>query len=410
MDTSSFKKILKEYKPWLILAGVALVIVILIAVIGIGTSNRDDPADGVDQLPEEYVEELDTPDYASVSDQENKLVSEYDNKVVSFTCANGKDVSFGVDMDEGNYLYLNPVYSDAAPDRKVIFYFWSDRNDLEYDVMEGVFTDQEEINVAPNLAAIGRTHDLGIPSDFVDETNFGVRWKNNVFLDGKDKEAATTHIFTHVIRVSDAQLLASLKLTVAYDAETGKYGITSIEDNDVLNTKRMFPEDRSSLVNTSVECLSNDDLYPIISGLSEERLAQIKASAVVEQIPQPFNSTFYDTFGEVVSRTDFPTDWSYYAVNLYVMPHGVVTFYFISPTIVDRPVDELDLTAASFGEDIDDSLLEDIEQEDGTEPAEDVTTDEESTPLIEYNLIGYEAYDCQTQDRFAVTNPLMLNS
>ena len=99
MDTSSFKKILKEYKPWLILAGVALVIVILIAVIGIGTSNRDDPDDSVDQLPEEYVEELDTPDYASVSDQENKLVSEYDNKVVPFTCANGKDVSFGVDIE-----------------------------------------------------------------------------------------------------------------------------------------------------------------------------------------------------------------------------------------------------------------------------------------------------------------------
>ena len=90
----------------------------------------------------------------------------------------------------------------------------------------------------------------------------------------------------------------------------------------------------------------------------------------------------------------------------YIIKIPILFFKRISDTYDE----ETETALNKFGEDIDDSLLEDIEQEDGTEPAEDVTTDEESTPLIEYNLIGYEAYDCQTQDRFAVTNPLMLNS
>ena len=364
------RDIFAKYKPMLIVATISMAAVIIIVLFGSSGTKKEADYDVV--YPQDYnMEDVDVPDFAPVSQYEQILTAEYENKVVTYTCDNGEEVSLGVDLDVGNYLYLNPKYTASNADSgKVIFYIWADRTNLEYDVMEGAYSSQEEIETAPNLVAIGRTIDLGIPSDYVDDNYFGVRWRNNVFFDGKEKEAALTHLYIHMIRVSDAKLLKSLIATIEYDRVAGTYGITDLSCNDVQSTGLLSELDREAIVNHSINRLIDDEVQPIISGLSDERLSEMRASSIVEQIPEPFFIQFYDPNGEVIRREGF-VNCTFYAVNLYVAPHGVISFYYVT-----------DARTNQFGA-----------KSEGTDGS------------FELTLIGYDAYDAQSQERFVSSNP-----
>ena len=362
------KNFTKEYKPFIIVGIVALLAVVLFTVVGLRNENgqRDEEI-----IQEEFVAgETDVPEYEPVSQHERKLTKEYDNKVVTCTCRNGETVSLGVDLEDGDYLYLNPSYSAAdTEDGKVLFFFWVDRTELEYDVLTGTMASREEHATSANFASIGRTNDKGIPAAYLDEDNYGVRWKNNVFSDGKEKGDATTHLYMHVIRIADAKLIDSLQATIEYDPATEKYGISSFNRNDVLTTGSMEEGEREAVVESAASVLQDDSSPPIISGLSDERIAEMKADAVVEMVPGPLFRYFYDLFGEVVRRDQFP-NIDFYAVNLYVRPHGTVTFYFV----------ESNLTA---------------------------NVSEETDGRRVFTFVGYDGYDSQTEARFYQTNPYL---
>ena len=324
-NKSVLKQFIKENR--LVLALICALIIAIFAVVVIMTINNRESE--VQQYVPSELEDPVEKDYDSSFESTMKTKKEYTNKVVSYNLSNGEKITFGVDLDDADYLYINPVYTGADNGvNRMVFYIQSDRNDLDVDYLLTGENTMEEWLDAKNLYAYKMTFDISVPAEYVDENNFGVRWNNNVQYDGKSGEDATTHLYVRMVRYSDGFCIANLKVTISYNTDTQKFEISKIENNDVAYTKELTEADRKAIVQQSVARLRDENKFPYLIDLSEDTLAMAEDTAIVEKLPKPHYQYMYDASGNAKNTYEYMRKQDLYAVSMYVDTYGFLTFYY----------------------------------------------------------------------------------
>ena len=283
-----------------------------------------------------------------VTRSESQSTGNYkNNKVLEYKYNNGKSrLSFGLkDGPTGNYIYLSPLCSEKGT--HVGYYMEAENGCIEHSTQYGADLNYSANIGTSNFLIKNRTYDTLVPAEYVDETNYGVRWSNLVF--GTMGENADDVISIRAVDLDSGSLIAVLKLTIAF--RNDHYELSELSSADVASTKELSPAMRTEAIETTVKFLKN---LPVIGAeepnknywSTAKKLAQVEAT-------RPYFENLYNPDHTPIHRGLF-YKYDIYAVNIPVIGFGFVTVYLAPYVDVNSlpksysDEDDLDLTVIGY--------------------------------------------------------------
>lgn len=239
----------------------------------------------------------------------------------------GNTISLGVALAKDcEYIYLNPVCSEASPASKIGFFVSTSRVSVNMSDTQFASSDSPKNVNAANVilsADNGRDYDLMVPAAFTSEKEYGLRWKNNPMSDGKSDTG--TQIYLRAIRLSDGMIVASCRADILYDSKSDLYMIGTISSNDVSDTKDLTEDERNAIVSDAFDFIYSAERGP---GLTESQTSWSRSvRAYVEKLEAPYFSRMYDKDNAPVHARSF-SKCDVYAVSIPVPGPGSITCYY----------------------------------------------------------------------------------
>ncbi len=243
----------------------------------------------------------------------------------------GDTISFGLDTDEkSDRLYINPSASIAEQGVRVGYQIMTSRVPILYQ--EGEWAKKEDPSNEGCYNFLIKEDDttkmMVRPATYKDGKNFGIAWANDILYDGFQNEGTTLYI--RVYNLDEIRhLIALCRVNIEYDQARGCYYIESVTGGDVLNTGEVTEEERTELVNRSIDLLLNNEYAPWSKfGYEYEDLAELGPT-----------STFVEYLGEKTYYNDITApDKSLIKSNLLIMAYD----NFVAVTM--RPFTGTDFT------------------------------------------------------------------
>lgn len=270
-----------------------------------------------DDTLSDYADYEDNSDYESLGNYMNDRILTYDY--------GSGTISIGVDLGVQDYLYLNPVCSEASAEtgKQVGFFITASSPRLDISYAEGAAATEELNAQEANLVMLGQTYDTAAPAGYKSAENFGVRWERDIMEINEDDGGTTLYI--RAVNLSSGELIAMCKATIVYDAATDTHHLDTLTSSDVVDTGEMTQEEKSALVQDAITFMQGTGNF---TPPSEADWTNAAATAKVEHVPEPYFTQFSDTEGQPVRSFDFPYNrCEIWAVNLQ-FPSGFITVYF----------------------------------------------------------------------------------
>ena len=264
----------------------------------------------------DYSDSEDNSAYGSLGNYAN-------DRVLTYNYGSGS-ISLGVaDLGIQDYLYLNPVCSEAKAEegRQVGFFITCSSPRLDISGTEGASVREGRNVNAANFVMLDQTYDTAVPAAYEDAENYGVRWEQDV-LEVNEDDGGTT-LYIRAINLSNGKLLAMCKVTIVYDAFSDTHYLSSLTSSDVVDTGEMSLADKSALVEAAVTFMQGTGNF---SPPSEESWTAAMETAKVEHVPAPYFTKFSDSNGQQAKAYHY-SNCEIWAVNLQ-FPTGVITVYF----------------------------------------------------------------------------------
>lgn len=277
---------------------------------GSGTDISDDALSG-------YVDYEDNSDYESLGNYMNDRVLTYDY--------GSGTISLGVELGVQDYIYLNPVCSEAAAEdgKQIGFFITASSPGLEISYPEGAAAADESNAQEANLVMLGQTYDTAVPAGYKSAEDYGVRWERDKMEINEDNGGTTLYI--RAVNLSSGELIAMCKATIVYDASTDTHHLDTLTSSDVVDTGEMTQEEKSALVQDAVSFMQGTGNF---TPPNEADWTNAAGTAKVEHVPEPYFTQFSDTKGQQARAFDFPYNrCEIWAVNLQ-FPTGFITVYF----------------------------------------------------------------------------------
>ena len=195
-------------------------------------------------------------DYEDNSDYES-LGNYMNDRILTYDYGSGT-ISIGVDLGVQDYLYLNPVCSEASaePGKQVGFFITASSPRLDISYAEGAAATEELNAQEANLVMLGQTYDTAAPAGYKSAENFGVRWERDTMEINEDDGGTTLYI--RAVNLSSGELIAMCKATIVYDAATDTHHLDTLTSSDVVDTGEMTQEEKSALVQDAITFMRGD--------------------------------------------------------------------------------------------------------------------------------------------------------
>lgn len=265
----------------------------------------------------DYADYEDNTDYESSGNYMNDRILTYDYGAGT--------ISLGVDIGLQDYIYLNPVCSEAAAEegKQVGFFITASSPRLNISYTEGAAAIDGLNAQEANLIMLGQTYDTAVPAGYKSVEDYGVRWERDEMEINEDNGGTTLYI--RAVNLSSGELIAMCRATIVYDADTDTHHLDKLTSSDVADTGEMTQEEKSVLVQDAIAFMQMTDNF---NPPSETDWTNAAATAKVEHIPEPYFTQFSDTDGQQARSFDFPYNrCEIWAVNLQ-FPTGFITVYF----------------------------------------------------------------------------------
>ena len=243
----------------------------------------------------------------------------------SLSCAYnsaGDTVSLGLSNNgPKDYIYLNPTCSAATTSHHIGFYITSSRGPIENSTGPASPNNW-------NYIIAGQTYDTAQPASYIDDANYGVRWRDSALYDGQTNVGTTLNIRVISIgdgseTVHDGNLLAVLTAEIGYDKATNTYKIQSLKNNDTKYTGSLEADERAKLINDAATFMQQSS---IVSSSNQEFWNNAIKGATVEKIAAPYFGYIVDSSVHTIMAGDYKT-CDIYAVNLPYPGYGFFTVY-----------------------------------------------------------------------------------
>lgn len=264
-----------------------------------------------------YVDYEDNSDYGSLGNYMNDRILTYDY--------GSGTISLGIDIGMQDYIYLNPVCSEATGEQggQVGFFISASSPRLDISSTEGAAANDEQNVQQANLVMLGQTYDTAAPARYKSAESYGVRWERDE-MEINDDNGGTT-LYIRAVNLSSGELIAMCKATIVYDASTDTHHLGTLTSSDVVDTGEMTQEKKSALVQDAINFMQGTGNF---TPPAEANWTNAAASAKVEHISRPYFTQFSDTKGQQARSFDFPYNrCEIWAVNLQ-FPTGFITVYF----------------------------------------------------------------------------------
>lgn len=297
------------------------------------------PADEVEGMsPEEIAAFEENVDKALRHDAQNALLESdptaeelYCNRELRLELPDGGVLKIGCNCNETDAIYLNPVYEPTeegyvfseehtafafylCPVRCGGITFWSDER-MSFDI-----TQEHEIR---RFVISERTYDTLIPSDYIDQIRFGVKWKDENNFHGFDGSDCDIRI--RCVRLPDGELTALANLHISFDPVSCKYTPESLTLTDVVSTEELTEEKRRDVIEKAFEFFASDEKGQS-NQLNEADWETYRNKACVEKVRDFYFSSFFDEHGNVAHAAQF-CGMDMYAVNITYPGFGFFTVY-----------------------------------------------------------------------------------
>lgn len=257
-----------------------------------------------------------------------KATGSYANAQISCELHQSIELYLGADVgvsDDG--IYLNPclIYGNAAnSEEPYLFLIRASRGDLDYLGEPAAYGSGKNTGKQYFYLA-GRTYDKLVPATYYSASDYGVKWKNNVIADGKDKTGCELTI--HAIRLADGFLMGAARAKIVYDSSADQYKISSLTPSDVSVTGELPGDLRDQIVAEAIRYINSDDRRNISLKITEQEYNNNERFIVVEKLSGFLFSRFYD-YDEEVAPAGRYAACEPYAVNIPCTGFGYLTVYF----------------------------------------------------------------------------------
>ena len=249
------------------------------------------------------------------------------HNAVSYHYGEGNTISVGIDdssLTDG--IYLNISCSEASKETPIGFYVLTDSGFIMYASEDNNRQALNDVGVYNVL--LGRTYDLGSPSEYANDVDYGCKWLS-------DAQTNAT-LYIRAFRLGESslgQLVATICISISYNEETRQYAIDSANSSDVNATEKLTSEERDFIVQDAVDFMGNSsrnnraDMFDNLDYDMTSAWATARRLAVVEYVPMTYFTKFYGVDGKAANRRDF-IKCDVYAVCFPLTGFGTVTMYY----------------------------------------------------------------------------------
>lgn len=251
----------------------------------------------------------------------------YTNKVVSWKAQSGKKISVGLDSDDSNYIYLNIHCEDASDGDEIGYYLKEGRGKLEYSDENNILTDCDSgTNVDhANFFIPRQLYDAVAAMEYVDDTNYGVRWSD----DGSDGTTDGTMITVRAVNLKTAALIGIFDIVIDHNEKKNSYAITSVNSADVREYGLLDEEEREKAVKDAVDFAATT-VFPNIGETRWQTAA--RNGAIVHKSGRTYFSRFINTEKKSDKYARHLSCADTFAVTMPVDYYGYATIYMAPKT------------------------------------------------------------------------------
>ena len=174
------------------------------------------------------------------------------DRILTYDYGSGT-ISIGVDLGVQDYIYLNPVCSEASAEtgKQVGFFITASSPRLDISYAEGAAATDELNAHEANLVMLGQTYDTAgplpgtSPLRILASGGSGTQWKIN------EDDGGTT-LYIRAVNLGSGELIAMCKATIVYDAATDTHHLDALTSSDVVDTGEMTQDEKSVLVQDAI--------------------------------------------------------------------------------------------------------------------------------------------------------------